>query len=297
MLFTVLLLFNASIGAQAQIKKNIQLVFNPNEQFEFRNTLNTEVFKENQQLAIKQINHFTLALHIIGKDTAGKVMIQAKYIKNGYKNEDIAKKEITGYNSDSPDEFINASRTEDERSQNQTSKELLEGMLHKPFTIYINERSGRVVVTGIDTLVTEALKGLSISDPQYREGYGQGIRTVYNNEMMAGRLVSAFNYIPGKPVNIAAGWTKNVGVEGILFKVGYAIKSMQPDSISILAEPSPLVNTKIHISTSRKGNLTIDAKTGLLIRSSIRNEIKPSPDNGRQFLNVLTEENELVRIK
>jgi hypothetical protein len=294
-LSTILLLFIAFTRIQAQ-ENTIPLVFNTGEKFELNNTLGTEIFRK-KKLTTTQIAHFTLALHIIKRDTAGKVQIQAQYIKNDYRNEELAKNEITGYNSEMPDLFINASHNDKERSQDQASKEFLAEMLNKPFTIYINEKTGRIEVTGIDTLVKEALKEVTVSDANYLKGYKEGVQKTYSNVMMMERLVSAFNYVPAKPENLADGWFKNVAVGGIVFRVKYNIQLKQPDSISILAEPVRLVNHKRYIATNRMGNVVIEAKTGILIRSSMHYEIKPALPGSQEFLNALTEENELIRLK
>lgn len=295
-LLNLILLFATTLGTQAQVKKTIQPVFNPDEQFEFKNTIVTEVF-DGKLPTVKQAFSYTLALNIIGNDASGKVMVRAQYIKQNDRTEDLVKKEITGYNSDAPEALINASKIAAVRSTNQHYKEFNGAMLKKPFTIYIEELSGSVEVTGIDTLVTEALKNVSISDAAYLDGFSQGVRSVCNNEAMKGTLEAALNYLPGKPVGTGDGWTKNIQVEGTNLKLGYMVKSVQPDSIGVMAIASAVENSEYHVTVSKKGNLTIDGKTGLPIRSVMQSEIKSAPGSGGKFLMIKTERNELARVK
>jgi hypothetical protein len=292
-LFSLLLLLTGATGTHAQVKKSIQPVFNANEQFELKNTISTESFYQKQQV-LKDISGFTLALNVIGKDTTGKVIMQAQYIKQNRKIENIAKSEINGYNSDDPDEFIKASKREEERIVNQGMREFADAMQNKPFTIYFNEKSVSVEVTGIDTLVTEALKMISDSDALDLDAYGQDVRSTINNAAVAGYVKEAFSYLPGKPVGRGDGWSKNIKVANTDLKLGYLVKSVQGDSIGIEAEAST-ENNEYKLAVSQKGNLTIDAKTGLLIRSVMRSEVKPIPGI-RRYLILTTEQYELTRV-
>jgi hypothetical protein len=285
----------SSIVSRAQVKKNIQPVFNANEQFELKNTICSEKFQEKQQI-INDISSFTFALNVIGKDTTGKVIMRAQYIKQNRKIENIVKGEINGYNSDDPNEFIKASKTEEERIVNQGMRELADAMQNKPFTIYFTERSVSVEVTGIDTLVTEALKMISDSDALDLDAYGQDVRSAINNEAVARYVKEAFSYLPGKPVGRGDGWSKNIKVANTDLKLGYLVKSVQSDSIGIEAEAST-ENNEYKLAVSQKGNLTIDARTGLLVRSAMRTEVKTIPGIRAQYLFVTTEQYELTRVK
>jgi hypothetical protein len=293
---SLLLLFTVSVGIQAQVKKTIQLVFNPAEKFEIKNISSSEAFNGDQQ-AFKQKSSSTLLLNVIGKDTTGRVMMRAQYTKHNDRMEVIAQKEITGYNSEAPEAFIKAGGSEEIRNENQHTREFRGAMLNKPFTIYVDERSGSVKITGIDTLVTEALKNVISSNAEYLEGYSKGIRSVVNNEEMESNLEAVFNYLPGKPVGTGDGWTKNIKVEETDLKLGYIVKSIQSDSIGILAVAPPVVNNEYQVAVAKKGNLTIDARSGLLIHSTMRSEVRSVPGSGGQLLMINTNRYELVRVK
>ena len=202
-LSTILLLFTASIGAQAQLKKNIQLLFKPNDQFELKDTVSMIQY-EGKQLGSRQIATFTLALNVLEKDPLGRIIIRARFTKQTDKSEDILKKVVTGYNSDDPSLFVKNSITKEERVANQCYKEVKDGLINKSFTVYVFE-SGMVKVTGYDSIVTEALKNVSIEDAEYRAGYCEGIKQAFNNEEVESRLEATFNYLPGKLVGIGDG--------------------------------------------------------------------------------------------
>jgi hypothetical protein len=295
-LLTLLLLFTAATATQAQVKKNIQPVFNPNERFELKKTTTIEVFDGTQPTA-KQTERITLALSIIGKDATGKVMMRAQYTKRSGSTEDCTKKEITGYDSDAPEAFVKVSTVEEIRNANQYFKEFNGALLNKPFTIYINERSGTLEVTGIDTLVMEALKNVSILNAAFRDGFSKGIRSVFNNEALKTTLEATFNYLPGKPVGAGDGWTKSIKEMETDLKLEYMVKSVQSDSIGILAVAPPVVNNEYKVTVGKKGNLTIDAKSGVLVRSVMRNEVKSVPGSGGKYLATSTEQFELVRVR
>jgi hypothetical protein len=292
----LLFLFTASTGARAQVKKNLQPVFNANEQFEFKKTISIEVF-DGKQPTSKQLERITLALSIIGKDATGKVMMRAQYKSRSGRTEDATKKEVTGYDSDAPEEFVKASNVEELRNANQNFKEFNGALLNKPFTIYVNERSGSVEVTGIDSLVTEALKDVSASNAIYLEGFSKGIRSVFNNEALTATLEAAFNYLPGKLVGTGDGWTKSIKEMETNLKLGYIVKSVQPDSIGIQVVAGPVVNNEYKVTVGKKGNITIDTKTGVLMRYAVRSEVKSVPGSGGNYLATSTEQYELVRIK
>ena len=79
--------------------------------------------------------------------------------------------------------------------------------------------------------------------------------------------------------------------------MGYMVKSVQPDSINILVIPNPIATTEYKMTASVKGNLVIDAKTGLLIRSALQLDAKSTPGSGGNFWVVKKDVCELVRIK
>ena len=157
------------------------------------------------------------------------------------------------------DEFINASKTEELRSMNQHIREIRGAILNKPFTIYFNEKSDSVELTGVDTLVTEALKIISDSASQALSGLSQELTTT---------LDAAFSYLPDKPVGAGDGWTKNAKVGELDLKLGYNVKSVQADSICILAAGSE-VHKEYNLAVSQKRSVTIDARTGLLMMSDM----------------------------
>lgn len=290
-------LFAAAVAtAQVKpVKKDIKPTFTPGAKFEYKNTVAVDVFSAKTK-TMHQEYVFTLLLDVAGKDAAGKTMIRAQYTQVSDKTEDLAKKELSGYNSEAPDEFIGQSKTEALRSDNIRTRQFKEATLSKPFTIYFNESNGGFEVTGIDTLVEDALKHVKGADAEFMAGYAEGVRSVCNNKELKDKLEAAFRYVPGKPVGIGEGWSKTEVQEIGTLKVGYVMKSVQQDSIGILVLSAPVVNKEYGLSVVKKGNLVVDAKTGLLIRSATRQDATPVAGNNSGVSMVTTEKNEL-RVK
>ena len=295
LLFPALLLTAVATSQVKPAKKDIKPTFTAGQQFEFKNTYSVDLLDAKTK-TMHQEYTFTLLLDVAGKDPAGKTMIRAQYTKVSDRTEDLAKKETTGYNSEAPDEIIALSKTEALRNDNIRHRQFKEATLGKPFTIYFNESNGGFEVTGIDTLVERALQQVKGADAAYIAGFAEGIRSVFNNKELKDKLETAFSYLPGKPVGVGDGWSKNEVQEMGTLKVGYVIKSAQPDSIGILVLSTPAVNKEYGVSVVRKGNLVVDAKTGLLVRSAIREDATPIPGNTSQVSMITTVKNEL-RVK
>lgn len=295
LLIPALLVAAVATSQVKSAKKDIKPSFTTGTQFEYKNTVAVDVFNAKTK-AMHQEYAFTLLLDVAGKDAAGKTMIRAQYTTVSDRTEDLAKKELSGYNSEAPDEIIGLSKTEALRSDNIRTRQFKEATLHQPFTIYFIESNGGFEVTGIDTLVENALKNVKGTDAEYMAGFAEGVRSVVNNKELKNKLETAFGYVPGKPVGAGEGWTKNEVQEMGTLKIGYVMKSAQQDSIGILVLSAPVVNKEYGVSIVKKGNLVVDAKTGLLIRSATRQDATPIAGNNSQVSMVTTEKNEL-RIK
>ncbi|SHN46131.1 DUF6263 family protein [Chitinophaga sp. CF418] len=282
--------------SQTQAKKNLKLTFTPGEEFDYKSSMIIDVTQAKQPM-IRQELAYTLLWKVIGKDATGKTMIRAAYTSLRQKKEDRSKQETTGYDSDMPDQFIKTSNGEKEQFLNLHYRQFNDALIGQAFTIYFDESNAGIKVTGVDTITDNALDKVQIDDAEYKEGFRQGVKSMSNNEEIQKQLEAAFDYLPGKPVGIGDGWTKNKPLEMATLKLGYVVKSIQPDSMAVLLISSPVINNDYQMSVGMQGNLTIDAKTGLLIHSATRQESKSVPGSQEQVSMITTEKFELIRRK
>jgi hypothetical protein len=261
-----------------QVRKSIIPILNPGEQYIFRNTIISDIHEDGVR-AINQQFSSSWFLRVIGKTGEGKLMLKATYLKINQKTEHLFTHDVTGFNSDDFTEFVIKSTTDELHTQNDRLRKLGEGMLGKSFTVYINADWTVDQVTGVDTLINNALAGMNEEDPARIQGFEKSTRGTVNNEEIKKIFEAAFSYIPEEAVGVGDKWSKddihNVGS----LKVDYAVKSEEANNMEITVSSAAAVNNDIQVSYSRKGTITVDTKTGLLLHSSVKDDMKPRAGN------------------
>lgn len=281
-----------SIISYGQVKKTIIPALNPGEQYIFRNTAISDIHED----AVRTINqNFSTSwfLRVIGKTAGGKLMIKATYLKINQRTEHLFTHDLTGFNSDNFQEFVVKSTTDELHQQNDLLRKLGEGMLGKTFTVYINSDWQVDEVTGVDTLINNALASMGEEDPAL-QSFGKTARGTVNNEEIRKIFDAALSYIPEEAVGVGDKWSKDENHQVGPLKVDYSVKSEEGDNMEIVVSSASAINNDIQASYSRKGTITVDTKTGLVVRSSVKDDMKPRAGNITRLV-VKTVKNEMQK--
>ncbi|PWV56363.1 DUF6263 family protein [Chitinophaga sp. S165] len=267
-----------SIISSGQVKRTINPVLNPGEQYIFKNTTISDIHEDGVR-AINQNYSTSWFLRVIGKTAEGKLMVKATYLKINQKNEHLFTHDITGFNSDDFKEFVVKSTSGELHEQNDRLRKLNEGILGKSFNVYFNADWRVDKVTGVDTLVSIALDGMGEEDPAVIQSYGKTVRSTINNEEIAKIFDGAFSYVPEEEIGIGDKWNKDENHHVGPLRAEYVVKSEEGNEMEIAVSSAAVVNNEIQASYSRKGTITVDIKTGLLVKSSVKDDMKPRAGN------------------
>jgi hypothetical protein len=267
-----------STMSQGQVKRTINPALNSGEQYIFKNTAISDIHEDGVR-AISQQFSTSWFLRIIGKNPEGKLMVKATYLKINQKTEHLFTHDITGFNSDDFKEFVVKSTSSELHQQNDQLRKLSEGMLGKSFTVYFNADWRVDRVTGMDTLINNALDGMEDEDPAVIQSYGKTVRGMINNEEIGKVFDAAFSYIPEGEVGIGDKWSTDENHQVGPLRVEYSVKAEEGNEMEITVSSPSAVNNEIQASYSRKGTITVDIKTGLLLRSSVKDDMKPRAGN------------------
>ena len=290
-LLTGLIFF--SLILTAQVKRAIIPALAPGEQYIFRNNTISDIHEDGVR-AINQNFSTSWFLRVIGKTAQGKLMIRATYMKINQRTEHLFTRELTGFNSDDFKEFVVKSTNDELHRKNDQLRKLGEGMLGKSFTVYINSDWRVDEVTGVDTLVTTALDGMGEEDPAVAQSFGKSTRVVINNEEIRKIFDGAFSYIPEEEVGVGDKWYKDDSHHVGSLRIEYTVKSETANETEIAVSSASVVNNDIQASYSRKGTITVDTKTGLLLSSSVKDDMKPRAGNITRLV-VRTVKNEMQK--
>jgi hypothetical protein len=267
-----------STMSYGQVKRTINPTLNPGEQYIFKNTAISDIHEDGVR-AINQQFSTSWFLRIIGKTPEGKLMVKATYLKINQKTEHLFTHDVTGFNSDDFKEFVVKSTSSELHQQNDQLRKLSEGMLGKSFTVYFTADWRVDKVTGVDTLMDSALDGMEGEDPAVIQSYGKTARGMINNEEIGKVFDAAFSYIPQEEVGVGDKWSTDENHQVGPLRVEYAVKSEEGNEMEITVSSPSAVNNEIQASYSRKGTITVDIKTGLLLRSSVKDDMKPRAGN------------------
>lgn len=256
-----------------QVKKTIIPTLHPGEQYIFRNTVIADIFEDNVR-TIYQSNANSWFLRVIGKTADGGLMVRATYLKINQKSEHLFTKEATGFNSDDFKEFLVRSTNDELHSQNDKLRKLGEAMIGKSFTLYFDHHLQIEKVTGVDTLINTALDSMG-EDPEKIQAFEKSTRGAINNDEIRKSFENAFSYIPEEAVGVGDKWSKDENHNVGALRVDYAVKSDDGSNMEITVSSASAINNDIQMSYSRKGSITVDSKTGLLIQSSVKDDMKP----------------------
>ncbi|MVT07962.1 DUF6263 family protein [Chitinophaga tropicalis] len=286
------LIFISAISS-GQVKRTIIPALNPGEQYIFRNTAISDIHED----AVRTINqNFSTSwfLRVIGKTPEGKLMLKATYLKLNQRTEHLFTHDLTGFNSDDFKEFVMKSATDEIRVQNERLRKMGEGMLGKSFTVYINSDWRVDEVTGVDTLINNVLAGMGEEDPAFMQGFGKSMKGTVNNEEIRKVFDAALAYIPEEAVGVGDKWSKDENHQIGPLKVDYTVKSEEGNNMEIAVSSASAINNDIQVSYSRKGTITVDTKTGLLVSSSVKDDMKPRAGNFTRLV-IKTVKNELQK--
>ncbi|MCF6407310.1 DUF6263 family protein [Chitinophaga filiformis] len=289
-LLTGLIFFSTILSAQ--VKRTIMPVLAPGEQYVFRNTAISDIHDEGVR-TINQNFSTSWFLRVIGKTSEGKLMIRATYLKINQRTEHLFTHDLTGFNSDDFNEFVVKSIGDELHTQNDHLRKLGEGMLGKSFTVYINPDWRVENVTGVDTLVNVALESMGEDDPAVK-AFGKTTRVTVNNEEIRKIFDAAFSYIPEEEVGVGDKWYKDDNHHVGPLRAEYTVKAEEGNEMEIAVSSATAVNNDIQASYSRKGTIHVDIKTGLLLRSSVKDDMKPRAGNITRLV-VRTVKNELQK--
>ncbi|TWV91990.1 DUF6263 family protein [Chitinophaga pinensis] len=286
-------LISLSSISSGQVKKSIIPVLNPGEQYIFRNTAISDIHEDGVR-AINQTASTSWFLRVIGKTTSGKLMLRGTYLKINQRTEHLFTHDLTGFNSDDFNEFVVKSTSEDLHLQNDRLRKLGEGMLGKSFTIYITPDWHVDQVTGVDTLVNNALAGMEEDDASIAQGFGKTMRGTISNEELRKVFDDALAYIPDAEVGVGDKWSKEGNHQIGALQVDYAVKSDDGNHMEIAVSSGTAINSDIQASYSRKGTITVDVKTGLVTQSAVKDDMKPRAGNITRLV-IKTVKNEMQK--
>ncbi|SHN46119.1 DUF6263 family protein [Chitinophaga sp. CF418] len=289
-LLTGLIFFSAILSGQ--VKRTIIPVLTPGEQYVFRNTAISDIHEDGVR-AINQNFSTSWFLRVIGKTAEGKLMIRATYLKINQRTEHLFTHDLTGFNSDDFNEFVVKSTSDELHTQNDQLRKLGEAILGKSFTVYINPDWRVEKVTGVDTLINVALESMGEDDPAVKS-FGKTTRVTVNNEEIRKIFDAAFSYIPEEEVGIGDKWIKDDNHHVGPLRVEYNVKAEEGNEMEIAVSSASAINNDIQASYSRKGTINVDIKTGLLVRSSVKDDMKPRAGNITRLV-VRTVKNELQK--
>jgi len=287
LLLTGLIFFSTNLSGQ--VKRTISPVLNPGEQYVFRNTTISDIHDDGVR-TINQTFATSWFLRVIGKTAEGDLMIRATYLKINQRTENLFTHDLTGFNSDDFKEFVNKSTTEDLNRQNEQLLKLGEAMLGKSFTVYLTADFKVDVVTGVDTLINEAFATM---EEEKETTFEKTTKATINNKEIEKIFEAAFSYIPEDAVAVGDKWSKDENHHVGPVRVEYAVKADDGANMEIVVSSPSVMNNDLQASYSRKGTFNIDSKTGLLVQSSIKDDMKPRGNFTR--LVVKTIKNELQK--
>lgn len=276
-----------------QVRKTIIPTLNPGEQYIFKNTTINDIHED----GVRTINQTYTAnwfLRVIGKTADGKVMMKATYLKIQQRTEHLFTHEATGFNSDDFKEYVVKSLNDDLHAQNDRLRKLCEGMMGKSFTLYFDDNLRINKVTGVDTLIENALIGMDEQASPALQSFQKTTRGTINNEEIWKVFDGAFVYIPDEAVGTGDKWSKDENHNVGPLKVNYVVKSEEDSNMEIAVSSAAAINSDIQVSYSRKGTITVDTKTGLLVQSSIKDDMKPRAGNITRLV-IKTVKNELQK--
>lgn len=276
-----------------QVKKTIIPTLNPGEQYIFKNTTINDIHEDGVR-AINQTYSASWFLRIVGKTATGNVMVRATYMKINQKTEHLFSHETTGFNSEDFKEFVVKSLNDELHAQNDRLRKLGEGMIGKSFTMYFDDKLQIEKVTGVDTLIDIALANIDEPESGGLQKFEKSTRGAINDDEMMKIFEGAFIYMPDEPVGMGDKWSKNENHNVGPLRVDYAVKSDEGNNMEIGVSSGSAINTDIQVSYSRKGTITVDNKTGLLVQSSIKDDMKPRAGNITRLV-VKTVKNEMQK--
>ncbi|PSL25860.1 DUF6263 family protein [Chitinophaga ginsengisoli] len=290
-LLTGLIFFSSILSAQ--VKRAIIPVLTPGEQYIFKNTTISDIHDDGVR-AINQSFSTSWVLRVVGKTAQGKLMIRATYMKINQRTEHLFTHDLTGFNSDDFKEFVVKSVGDELHTKNDQLRKLGEGMLGKSFTVYINPDWRVDEVTGVDSLINIALDGMEEQNQAVAQSFGKATRGTVNNEEIRKIFDGAFSYVPEEEVAVGDKWYKDDNHHVGPLRAEYIVKSEEANEMEIAVSSATSINNDIQASYSRKGTITVDVKTGLLLRSSVKDDMKPRAGNITRLV-VRTVKNEMQK--
>jgi hypothetical protein len=286
------LIFISSI-LSAQVKRAIIPVLAPGEQYILKNTTISDIHEDGVR-TINQNFSTSWVLRVVGKTAQGKLMIRATYMKINHRTEHLFTHDLTGFNSDDFKEFVVKSVGDELHTKNDQLRKLGEEMLGKSFTVYINSDWRVDEVTGVDSLVNIALDAMGEENPSAAQSFGKATRGTVNNEEIRKIFDGAFSYIPEEDVAVGDKWVKDDNHHVGPLRAEYVVKSEEGNEMEIAVSSATSINNDIQASYSRKGTIDVDIKTGLLLRSSVKDDMKPRAGNITRLV-VRTVKNEMQK--
>ncbi|MBW8683086.1 DUF6263 family protein [Chitinophaga rhizophila] len=267
-------LISISTILTGQVKKTIIPVLHPGEQYIFRSTIISDIHEDGVK-AINQSYSYSWFLRVIGKNAAGKNLIRATYLKINHKTEHLFTRESSGFNSDDFKEFVVKSLNDEQHKQNDRLRKLGEGMMGKSFTLYFDENMQINEVTGLDTLINIALAGMEEENTPAQQEFEKSTRGLINNEEVQKIFENAFAYVTEDAVGVGDKWSSNETHNVGPVRVEYVVKSEDGSNLDITASSTTVTNNDIQVAYSRKGTITVDSKTGMLVNATIKDDMKP----------------------
>jgi len=283
LLLTGLIFFSTILSGQ--VKKTISPVFNSGDQYVLKNTTISDIHDDGVR-TINQNFANSWFLRIIGKTADGDLMIRATYLKINQRTENLFSHDLTGFNSDDFKEFVAKSTTDELHHQNDQLRKLGEAMIGKSFTVYLTDDWKVDVITGVDTLIDEALAGMGEEDA----AFAKTTKASITNEEIGKIIGTAFTYIPDDAVGTGDKWSKDENHHVGALKVEYTVKAEEGSNMEITVSSPSVMNSEIQATYSRKGTYTVDTRTGLLVQSSVRDDMKPKGELTRVVIKTIKNE-------
>jgi hypothetical protein len=280
-----------AINIQAQSKKMIFPVFTPEKQLNLTTKLKKDYY-EGKKLSTRQLYEYNYLLTVLSKDSNGITILKATYKGIRFITDNRKEGKITGFDSQYPDSMVNKSRDENTRATNDLYRQFNSAMLGQSFTVYLNKKGEIEKVTGVDSASDYALIQVKGRQEEYMQGFRAAIKSSDENKEAKDNIRKAFDYITPRPAAVGESWVKSNTTDIGDINVNYTLGAARTDSIQVSIAANVL-NQQYKMTINKKGTFTIDARSGLLLNASIREDIISTPANPNQ-IRMSTSENYIL---
>ena len=157
------------------------------------------------------------------------------------------------------------------------------------FTMVVNAQGELVKVTGfekiVDNVVDSATAWFNLPEAAKR-GMRDGMSKQFNAKSVTDMMQQSFNNFPGKPVKVGDSWVKNIDTKGDKpnkMTTTYTVKSVGNNEVALSVQSQVDAiqsGDDIIMKGTQQGNMVIEIRTGMLIRSEITQDLTSESSGG-----------------